>query len=62
MWVYGITAFDNIDYELEKVSSFIDKYFKYHDGRSIERIGFNILVVSNIGLDWNNFEKAEDNR
>ncbi|PTJ54878.1 CDP-glycerol--poly(glycerophosphate) glycerophosphotransferase [Staphylococcus saprophyticus] len=33
-----ITALDNEDYEVEKVVPFLDKHFKYQDGRSSERV------------------------
>lgn len=33
-----ITSLDNEDYELEKVEPFLDKHFKYQDGRSSERL------------------------
>ncbi|CAA3719825.1 Putative polyribitolphosphotransferase [Staphylococcus aureus] len=31
-------ALDNEDYEVEKVVPFLDKHFKYQDGRSSERL------------------------
>ena len=33
-----ITALDNEDFEQEKVPQFLDKHFKYQDGRSSERL------------------------
>ncbi|MDW5470698.1 teichoic acid ribitol-phosphate polymerase TarL [Staphylococcus equorum] len=38
-----ITALDNSDYEVEKVSPFLDKHFKYQDGRSSERLVRNVF-------------------
>ncbi|PTE83581.1 teichoic acid ribitol-phosphate polymerase TarL [Staphylococcus equorum] len=38
-----ILALDNKDYQVEKVVPFLDKHFKYHDGRSSERVVRNIF-------------------
>ncbi|WP_436936971.1 CDP-glycerol glycerophosphotransferase family protein, partial [Staphylococcus xylosus] len=38
-----IAALDNEDFEVEKVEPFLDKHFKYHDGRSSERVVRNIF-------------------
>ncbi|HAR3892228.1 TPA: CDP-glycerol glycerophosphotransferase family protein, partial [Staphylococcus aureus] len=36
-------ALDNEDYEGEKVIPFLDKHFKYQDGRSSERLVRNLF-------------------
>ena len=33
-----MTSLDNRDYQVEKVAPFLEKHFKYHDGRSSERV------------------------
>ena len=33
-----MTSLDNGDYQVEKVAPFLEKHFKYHDGRSSERV------------------------
>ncbi|WP_436854410.1 teichoic acid ribitol-phosphate polymerase TarL [Staphylococcus caeli] len=38
-----ITALDQQDFEVEKVEPFLDKHFKYQDGRSSERLVRNIF-------------------
>ncbi|MEX6273795.1 teichoic acid ribitol-phosphate polymerase TarL [Staphylococcus saprophyticus] len=38
-----ITALYQKDYQLEKVEPFLDRHFKYHDGRSSERVVRNIF-------------------
>ena len=38
-----ITALDNEDFEVDKVEPFLDKHFKYQDGRSSERLVRNVF-------------------
>ncbi|WP_412487048.1 teichoic acid ribitol-phosphate polymerase TarL [Staphylococcus xylosus] len=38
-----ITALDNKDFEVDKVEPFLDKHFKYQDGRSSERLVRNVF-------------------
>ncbi|MFZ8101719.1 CDP-glycerol glycerophosphotransferase family protein, partial [Staphylococcus arlettae] len=38
-----IVALDNEDFEQEKVPKFLDKHFKYQDGRSSERLVRNLF-------------------
>ena len=42
-------ALDNEDYEVEKLYPFLDKHFKYQDGRSSERL-VKICLDANVGI------------
>ncbi|MCT1652005.1 CDP-glycerol glycerophosphotransferase family protein, partial [Staphylococcus saprophyticus] len=38
-----IVALDQKDFDVEKVEPFLDKHFKYQDGRSSERLVRNVF-------------------